>query len=282
MEISKSISIEQANKIVDHYFDALKNSNGIFKIPLLKPYSINEAIISFKLCTAYSFYSKQYSIEHLQDFAEKNSASIMLYLIGFQNQESEKLRLHNSKDTKEYLLEAASRCFGEDENLKSFLVYLIQINESKDFWELVYSRLRILYDINDSYLSAYFKDSSDNMQNKTEFLKYLISFEFALIELNSGDTDLGVDLLNSTIDGLKDLDAVYRNNSTFQYTLGRIYFRGGKYSTAIDHFTKAIALNSKFGYSYFYRAIAYEGLGKYLEREADFNQAERLGVSRTN
>ncbi len=29
-------------------------------------------------------------------------------------------------------------------------------------------------------------------------------------------------------------------------------------------------------------AQAYKGLGKYLEREADFNQAERLGVSRTN
>ena len=281
MRQSKQISIRQSDSI-DHYFQALKRSDGIFKVELLEPYTIEDTIKAFKLVHAYNFYNKTHSIEKLKEFAEKDSASIMLFLIGFQEQESEKLKLYSSKNTQEYLLESVGRCFGKDENLKSFFHYCTQISSSKDFWELVYSRLRILYDINDTYLLEYFEASGYDLQSKTEFLKCLISFEHAIIALEKDDIDLAFDELSSAYDGLKTIDAVYANNSTFHYIKGRIEFYGGNAPNAVKRFTKSISMNPNFGFSYYYRAIAHAKLENKLEQDNDFIQAEKLGIERGN
>jgi tetratricopeptide (TPR) repeat protein len=280
MRSSKTISIRQSDSIIDHYFHALKKSDGIFKIELLEPYTIEDTIKSFKLMYAYNFYNKKHSVKELKELVEKDSGSIMLFLIGFQEQESEKQKLYSSKNTQEYMLESIERCFGKDENLKSFFHYCTQISASKDFWELVYSRLRILYDMDDTYLSEYFKSNSYDLQSRKEFLEYLISFEYALIAIEKDDIDLAFDELTNAYEGLKSLDTIYNNNSTYHYIKGRIEFYGGNATNALKSFTKSISMNPNFGFSYYYRAIAYARLENKLEQENDFMQAEKLGVIR--
>lgn len=278
----KSISLEESDKMIDHYFQALKKSDGIFKVELLQPYTIQDVIKSFKLITAYNFFQKRHSVTEMKEHIERDSASIMLFLIGFQDQESEKQKLYNSKDTQEYMHESINRCFGKDETLKSFFHYCTQINSSQNFWELVYSRIRTMYDTSDTYLSEYFSAQGFDSYSRKQFMECLISFEYALMALEKDDIDLAFDELTVAYEGLKRIDKVYTNNSTFHYLRGRVEFYGGNAEQAVKSFTKSISLNPSFGFSFYYRAIANAKLKNSEEQENDFLQAEKLGVIRAN
>lgn len=53
-----------------------------------------------------------------------------------------------------------------------------------------------------------------------------------------------------------------------------------KYSEAIDHYTRAVELNSELICAYVYRADAYFNLGKNAEACADVQKANKLGCNR--
>lgn len=279
MNLNK-ISIGQAGEIAKYYFEALDKSDGIFKINLLEPYTIHDVINSFKLLNAYKLYSKSHSIKEIKQFAEEGSAAIILYHIGFSDQESEKAKLSSSKNVEEYISESIKRCLGEDENTKSFFQYCTQIRDSHNFWEMVYSRLHILYDINDIYLSKYFKDNIYDFPSRMKFLKCLISFEFALNAIEKDDIDLAFDELTNAYEGLKSLHETYKNNATFYYYKGRIEFLGGNPQAALNNLTKSINLNPNFGFSFYYRAIVNAKLQNTRDQENDFSLAEKRGITR--
>lgn len=277
MNLNK-ISIGEAEEITKYYHEALRKSDGIFKIELLEPYTIQDAIKSFKLLNAYRLYDKISPLEQMLKFVEEDSASIMLFLIGFTQQEPEKQKLYNSKSTVEYMTESTIRCFGDDENIKSFFQYCTQLDNSSEFWELVYSRLKILYDVNDIYLSKYFKDSIYDVPSRTKFLECLISFELALNALEKSNIDLGFEEITKAYEGLKSLKGVYKNNSTFYYYKGRIEFLGGNLNDALNSLSKSININANFGFSFYNRAMVNAKLGNKKEEHEDLIQAEKLGV----
>ncbi len=280
MSYPTKLSIGNADKIINHYFQALKKSDGIFKINFLDPYTIQEVILSFKILIAHNYYNQSHSIDQLKANVEKDSAALMLFLIGFQNQEAEKSKSYATNNLQDYMLESETRCFGEEENLESFFQYCSQIRSSDSFWELIFSRLRVLYDTNDTYLLNYFNISSFDLKSSTDFLQYLIYFEDALIALEKNDIDLAFDEITAAYEGLKKLNEVYEMNSTFNYIKGRIEFLVGNPNLALNSLTKSISINPDFGFSYYYRAIVHANLENKLEQENDFMKAEKLGIKR--
>ena len=58
---------------------------------------------------------------------------------------------------------------------------------------------------------------------------------------------------------------------------GTAYALLGNFKQAIEDFSKAIELNSKFANAYYIRGLCYQELGDEAKAQADFAKAKQLG-----
>lgn len=83
-------------------------------------------------------------------------------------------------------------------------------------------------------------------------------------ELNFKRGNIYVDLgeYERAIDDYRICVAVNGNNSVYNYNLGEAYYHAGNYEEAVRYLTRAEELNLSYKWIYYYRARAYDMLGK--------------------
>jgi hypothetical protein len=129
------ITLDEANKIVKHYMNALDQSkNSLSKLPaLISPYHISVILVSIKLLIAKAVVDEKYSNSKLLDYVKQMSADIARYSTALMLRDIENGEYNPSINYMDYL--------SEDESFESFFEYCIEVTSQNKFWELIYSRL---------------------------------------------------------------------------------------------------------------------------------------------
>ena len=267
------ISIKKADEIINLYSSLLLGRKGKLSLSQLQGYTINDISNSLKLMTAYRVYLEKEKIKKLKELAAEDNAAIMHFHLAFFDEQFQKAKSNIAGKVDVLNLDSVKDTY-DDETVDSFLDYCLRIGRGNhDYWELIYSRIGLRYDIHDTYLQGYFKNPAYDQKKKVALLECLLCINAGLKWIGQKDYEKAYDEFNKAIQ-------LYNFNADAYYYKGYIEYLVKEDAHAIGSFNKAIELDSAHAEAYYHRGVLNMDADKKEQGVIDLKKAESLGIKK--